>query len=255
MISSSKLQFGVLPHKSEPEFNKNQGAYPAKDKNDVYYSLSDSCAIKEEYYSLKEGNDGWKIKKDVLQQYLVSRRAIYDNYPKYKEQDTLHVDILDFNKHNQYVTSEEKTSPHELDPVFQYSVKAAKFTAGCLKDNKGDNGMPLKAYLAKAGNKIQVGFVQFHALTIDDQEYVYIAELAVDPAYQRKGIGTRLIEMVLDSADQSKTPYLILTRSFNANAKALYEKLGFQQMSGAAGEKLVMGCGYVPEKYIALLKA
>ena len=112
---------------------------------------------------------------------MVSRRVISDNYPKYKGQGTLHVDILDFGKHNQYIMSEENVSKHELDPVFQYSVKATKSTAACLKNNQGDNGTPLKCYLAKAGNKLQVGFVQFHNLSINEEKYIYIAELAIDP--------------------------------------------------------------------------
>lgn len=143
----------------------------------------------------------------------------------------------------------------ETDQIFQYSIEVAKFTAGCLKNNQGDNGMPLNCYLAKAGNKLQVGFVQFYDWTINHKKYVYIAELAIDPVYQHRGIGTQLIKMVLDIPNQNKTPYLILTRSFNANAKALYEKLGFLQIKGEAGCKLVTSCGYTPDKYIALIKA
>lgn len=250
--TSSKMQFGCLPSKLVEDSKKDQNTYFTKNKNNVYFSSADSSTAKKEYYALKDGKEGWKIQKDVLQQYLVSRRAIFDNYPKYQEQGTLHLDILDFDKQNQYITS--KPYPYELEPIFHYSVKAAKFTAGCFKNNEGDNGMPLKCYLAKAANKIQVGFVQFHDLIIAEQKYVYIAELAIDPVYQRQGIGTQLIKMVLASPNASKTPYLILTRSFNANAKALYEKLGFKQIMGEAGTKLVNGCGYVPDKYIALLK-
>jgi len=56
----------------------------------------------------------------------------------------------------------------------------------------------------------------------------WISILAVDPAYQRRGVGTALLRAC---EEQMKSPFLRLTvRISNQSAIALYEKEGYRSM-------------------------
>ena len=57
-------------------------------------------------------------------------------------------------------------------------------------------------------------------------EEVYLAEMAVDPEHQRKGIATSLISSLLDQLPETKR-FVVITRKANEEAKALYHALGF----------------------------
>ena len=56
----------------------------------------------------------------------------------------------------------------------------------------------------------------------------YIANVAVDPAYRRQGIGDRLIERLTEIAAERRLSFVTLeVRAGNRPAIALYEKHGF----------------------------
>lgn len=56
----------------------------------------------------------------------------------------------------------------------------------------------------------------------------YIANVAVDPAYRRRGIGDRLIERLTEIAEERGLAFMTLeVRAGNRPAIALYEKHGF----------------------------
>jgi GNAT superfamily N-acetyltransferase len=77
--------------------------------------------------------------------------------------------------------------------------------------------------------------------TLEDEtqagEY-YIDSLGVDPNQQNKGIGTRLLQFVIDEyVDKHSHTLGLLVDESNPNAKRLYLKLGFK----SAGKKVLFG--------------
>ncbi len=76
---------------------------------------------------------------------------------------------------------------------------------------------------AKSDNKI-VGF-----LIIDIEKFpeeIYLSELPVDPAYQRQGIGTTLVQTIFHQFPAT-TKFVVISRKVNEEAKGLYTFLGF----------------------------
>lgn len=76
---------------------------------------------------------------------------------------------------------------------------------------------------AKANNKI-VGF-----LLIDVAKHpqeIYLAQLAIDPAYQGRGIASSLIRSLFNQFAECDR-FVVITRQVNEEAKGLYNSLGF----------------------------
>jgi ribosomal protein S18 acetylase RimI-like enzyme len=63
----------------------------------------------------------------------------------------------------------------------------------------------------------------------EEQSY-YLAEMAVLPEYQRKGIGKQLVFSVLDK-DQETRKILLVTEKDNSWSQAFYERIGFKPSS------------------------
>lgn len=81
--------------------------------------------------------------------------------------------------------------------------------------------------LAKAYDKI-VGL-----LVIDLAKYpeeIYLAQLAIDPAYQRRGIGSSMVRSLFDQFSECGK-FAVITRCANEEAKSLYSALGFSSSS------------------------
>jgi len=56
----------------------------------------------------------------------------------------------------------------------------------------------------------------------------HLTNIAVDPAYRRKAVAKRLLERILEIAEENGCAYLLLeVRASNAVAKAFYERHGF----------------------------
>ncbi|MGL5626687.1 MAG: GNAT family N-acetyltransferase [Candidatus Rhabdochlamydia sp.] len=92
---------------------------------------------------------------------------------------------------------------------------------------------------AKADDKI-IGF-----LVIDIAKYpeeVYLAQLAIDPAYQGQGIASSMICSLFDQFSECNK-FVVITRDINEKAKKLYRSLGFSSSS-------YMHEGYSQELYI-----
>lgn len=80
---------------------------------------------------------------------------------------------------------------------------------------------------AKADDKI-VGF-----LVIDIAKYpeeIYLAQLAVDPAYQGQSIASSMIRSLFDQFSECGR-FVVITRCANEEAKGLYNALGFAPSS------------------------
>lgn len=75
---------------------------------------------------------------------------------------------------------------------------------------------------------IQVGGDPIGSLSVEDRTYsLFIAYIALLPAYQGQGIGTQLIRHVLEEATQRGVPVTLTVLKVNP-ARTLYERLGFR---------------------------
>lgn len=54
--------------------------------------------------------------------------------------------------------------------------------------------------------------------------------IGVDPAYQGRGLGRALLQVLLDAADAAAAPVLLEVRTDNAPALGLYRSCGFEQI-------------------------
>jgi ribosomal protein S18 acetylase RimI-like enzyme len=65
---------------------------------------------------------------------------------------------------------------------------------------------------------------------------VYLARIEILPGYQGRGIGTRLIKMLIDEARHSDKAFALDVLANNHRAQALYERLGLAEV-GRRGER------------------
>lgn len=63
----------------------------------------------------------------------------------------------------------------------------------------------------------------------EEQSY-YLAEMAVVPEYQRKGIGKQLVFSIFDK-EQEASKILLVTEKNNKWSQAFYERIGFKRSS------------------------
>ncbi len=74
-----------------------------------------------------------------------------------------------------------------------------------------------------------VGFIMMSSVPGDD---AHILNVCVDPVYQRQGFGQKLLRQAISEAEQKKKNMVYLeVRRSNKSAIALYDKLGFVQIS------------------------
>lgn len=80
-----------------------------------------------------------------------------------------------------------------------------------------------------SGKKIIMqGGVEIGCLTVQDMgNYIFLSYIALMPAYQNQGIGTRLIEEVLEKGHQRNSPVKLKVLKKNP-AHELYRRLGFK---------------------------
>ncbi len=60
---------------------------------------------------------------------------------------------------------------------------------------------------------------------------IYLSRIEIDPGYQGRGIGTRLINMLLDEAGQGGQDLVLNVLAVNHRAYALYQRLGLQEVA------------------------
>jgi GNAT superfamily N-acetyltransferase len=77
---------------------------------------------------------------------------------------------------------------------------------------------------------IQANGIDIGMLKVEEKaDYIYLGDIQLDPGYQNKGIGTKLIETVIESAAIVGKP--IRLRVLNGNpAVKLYLRLGFREI-------------------------
>ncbi len=81
-------------------------------------------------------------------------------------------------------------------------------------------------------NEIPIGRLYLHENFQD--KGIRIIDIALLPAWQRKGIGKSILEDLIQKANELNRPLSIHVESFNP-AKKLYERLGFKMISETNG--------------------
>lgn len=86
-------------------------------------------------------------------------------------------------------------------------------------------------YSAKENNQL-VGYIDFW----DSGQEIHLINIAVDPGRRHHGVGTRLMETLMDYAKRKRTREIYLdVRVSNQSAIRLYEKFGFKPVSVRKG--------------------
>jgi len=119
----------------------------------------------------------------------------------------------------------EKMTLQDLDRVLEIEAQSYKtpwsrraFTSEITENTYAHY------YVARSGGKI-VGYVGMWVI-LDE---AHITNIAVDPAYRRKGIGQKMLEAMFEKAKGFGASRMTLeVRVSNTGAQALYKKLGFQ---------------------------
>ena len=65
---------------------------------------------------------------------------------------------------------------------------------------------------------------------VDDEEFIQVEEILLLPAYQNKGIGSKIIKDVIDVAKRKEKPVTLYVLK-ESRAKDFYEKFGFAYKS------------------------
>ena len=110
--------------------------------------------------------------------------------------------------------------PASLSPKTKKN-KELYATTGCTE---------LKHFVATKNNKV-IGITGFFTFKKDEEEADWLAWYAVDKKYRRQGIGTNLLEFVINNARKRKKKYLRLYTSMaeeEKEAQLLYEKFGLK---------------------------
>ena len=70
----------------------------------------------------------------------------------------------------------------------------------------------------------RVGMIQ----VLEHEDALEVAEIQIDPAHQRRGLGSQLLQDVISRAQASGKKVILSTGLKNHRAVKLYERLGFQ---------------------------
>ncbi|EMH4163204.1 ribosomal protein S18-alanine N-acetyltransferase [Pluralibacter gergoviae] len=115
-------------------------------------------------------------------------------------------------------------STTDLARAFQIETRAHAFpwSEKTFASNQGERYLNLQ--LAVDGEIAAFAITQ---IVLDEAT---LFNIAVDPAYQRRGLGRELLEAVIDAVEKRGVATLWLeVRASNAAAIALYESLGFNE--------------------------
>ncbi|CAF1093019.1 unnamed protein product [Brachionus calyciflorus] len=93
-----------------------------------------------------------------------------------------------------------------------------------------------------------VGIVLYRELK--DERILYLAQGFIIPDYQKKGIGSSLLEKLLEGISHDYDEFHVLARHQNDAAMNLYNQLGFS----VSNAKIVEKYGYNPMRYISFTK-
>ena len=117
--------------------------------------------------------------------------------------------------------------PGDLDELCR--LEALCFTDPWSRDSLAEElTNPLAVYTGLGREKALLGYVGTRRV-LDEWE---IVNVAVDPAFRREHLGSRLLEAVLGEArDRAVRRIFLEVRESNAPARGLYEKYGFRPIA------------------------
>lgn len=100
------------------------------------------------------------------------------------------------------------------------------FTTPWSEKGIGDElSNPFAFFFVALSNGVVAGYIGAHNIVGE----VYITNVAVNPDFRKKGIGTALVEHLLSVSLNEQADFVTLeVRKSNNSAIALYEKAGFQ---------------------------
>ncbi len=84
---------------------------------------------------------------------------------------------------------------------------------------------------------------------VRSKESIYIAGIQILPEFQRKGIGTKIFEDLIQEAEELHVPITLEVHEVNTSARTFYAKLGFTQI-GVVEDKPKLILQYTPHKKI-----
>lgn len=117
-------------------------------------------------------------------------------------------------------------TPADLPRAFEIEQASHAFpwTEKTLTSNQGERYLNLKIM----HNDVMAGF----AITQIVLDEATLFNIAIDPAFQRQGLGRALLEDVIQQIEKKDVFTLWLeVRASNAKAISLYESLGFNEVS------------------------
>ncbi|OPB44906.1 hypothetical protein A0O28_0090440 [Trichoderma guizhouense] len=115
-----------------------------------------------------------------------------------------------------YVVEEEKKEQQEPAVVSEGEEAGPPSLFGVKEHLKG---------LWEEFNEKQVAMDGCYEKAADGKRHIYVNHLMIDPGYQRKGIGGKLLAAVLERSDEQKVPTFLMS---SAESRGLYGKMGFE---------------------------
>lgn len=113
------------------------------------------------------------------------------------------------------------------EAIFADSIRAAHtFFLGAFVTERTEWGRDERT----EKDELLVGYVGIGMVGPADSPEFEIHSIGTDLAFQRRGIGSLLMDNVVHVADLKNAPIFLEVRTDNAPAIALYEKYGFEKM-------------------------
>jgi ribosomal protein S18 acetylase RimI-like enzyme len=116
---------------------------------------------------------------------------------------------------------------------FLGSLIGVRFTMKELKDEMYENEGDLKnVYVAESDGKV-VGYMAFSQDVRENEffgRYYHLYHIAVKQEFQRKGVGTKLLSILLKKANRKNMNIVTETFCLNEEALKFYRKTGFKSI-------------------------
>jgi ribosomal protein S18 acetylase RimI-like enzyme len=101
-------------------------------------------------------------------------------------------------------------------------------------DEQVQRGYHDRAFDPRRWHIITVGGEDVGMIDIEyRQSEIYLARIEILPAHQGRGIGTRLISALMDTAHENHVALTLDVLAVNLRARALYRRLGLRDLSDA----------------------